>query len=330
MSSDNYAGRLSEYKNKGICGLPEKTETKRAMSSKINRLIELIKSSRHTAILTGAGISTAAGIPDFRGPKGIWTQEEEEKKHIRQHKRKKRRLNSSATNAVVAVRATAAAEITKVLLKKDDSKQQMQDSCTEIKSTIAADCTPSASFETAKPTITHRAIAYLASPSVDKIQYCITQNVDGLHMRSGIARDRHCFLHGCIFTEICDLCRKEYFRNFDIGGVSFQKTGRKCEQKGCDGFLRDTILDWEDALPEDDWQRAQDECEKSDLVLALGTSLRIEPAGSLPTLGTKFVIVNKQDTPYDSSAEFVIRANVDDVMKQVMNGLGLENWDNDE
>ena len=93
-------------------------------------------------------------------------------------------------------------------------------------------------------------------------------------------------------------------------------------------MLRDTILDWEDALPEDDWERAQDECEKSDLVLALGTSLRIEPAGSLPTLGKKFVIINKQDTPYDSSAELVIRANVEDVMQKVMNGLGFEDWDN--
>jgi mono-ADP-ribosyltransferase sirtuin 6 len=318
MSSDNYAGRLSEYKNKGTCGLPEKKDSKRATTSKINRLIELIKRSRHTAVLTGAGISTSAGIPDFRGPKGIWTQEEEEKK---KHKRKKRRLNSPA----------APADITKD--KMSGTKCNSTDhtnTCAEIKSTVAADCTPSASFETAKPTITHRAITYLASPSVDKIQYCITQNVDGLHMRSGITRDRHCFLHGCIFTEICDSCHNEYFRDFDIGGVSFQKTGRNCEQTGCEGFLRDTILDWEDALPADDWQKAQDECQKSDLVLALGTSLRIEPAGSLPTLGTKFVIVNKQDTPYDSSAEFVIRANVDDVMKQIMDGLGFQDWDNDE
>ncbi|MBO5493446.1 MAG: RNA polymerase subunit sigma, partial [Pyramidobacter sp.] len=33
---------------------------------------ELILNSRSTAVLSGAGMSTAAGIPDFRGPKGIY------------------------------------------------------------------------------------------------------------------------------------------------------------------------------------------------------------------------------------------------------------------
>jgi len=332
MSSDNYAGRLSEYKNKGICGLPEKNETKRAMDSKIKRLIELIRTSRHTTVLTGAGISTAAGIPDFRGPKGIWTQEEDEKKRMRKDRSqsKKRRLHDSHSIGTTSTKTTSSGDCDKDSSSATTHRDKKGKKDSESKSTIAAECTPSASFETAKPTITHRAITYLSSPEVDKIQYCITQNVDGLHMRSGISRDRHCFLHGCIFTETCDSCQKEYFRDFDIGGVSFKETGRKCDETDCTGLLRDTILDWEDALPEHDWERAQDECEKSDVVLALGTSLRIEPAGSLVTLGKKFVIVNKQDTPYDSSAELVIRANVDDVMLKVMNGLGLSLPDPDK
>lgn len=314
-SSNNYAGRLSDYANKGICGLPEKKETKRALDCKIKKLVSLLQDSRHTTVLTGAGISTAAGIPDFRGPRGIWTLEEKEKQKPENKKRE-------------AAETSKGASAKKRRLCDTSSNRQITVNANDIKLESPAEGSSSyAAFEHAKPTLTHRAITYLALPCVGIIQYCITQNVDGLHMRSGLPRDRHCFLHGCIFTEKCEVCHREYFRDYDVGGVSFQPTGRKCEDLKCLGVLRDTILDWEDELPQDDWMRAQEECIKSDLVLALGTSLRIEPAGSLPTLGKKFVIVNKQETPYDDRAEIVIRANVDQVMEEVMRGLGLKEWD---
>jgi mono-ADP-ribosyltransferase sirtuin 6 len=143
-------------------------------------------------------------------------------------------------------------------------------------------------------------------------------------MRSGLPREKHCFLHGCLFTEKCEECGFEYFRSFDVGTINFQKTGRICDRFECDGALRDTLLDWESPLPEEDWQRAQEECQKSDLCLVLGTSLRIEPVGSLPKLAKKFVIVNKQATPYDHVAALCIRAPVDDVMTFICSELGVD------
>ena len=139
-------------------------------------------------------------------------------------------------------------------------------------------------------------------------------------------------LHGCIFTEKCERCGLEYFREFDICGISFQKTGRQCTRTQtdgtvCQGDLRDTLLDWDDALPEDDWEKACNVCEEADLVICLGTSLRIEPAGSLPTTAKEFVIVNLQETPKDKeeNCSLIIKARVDDVMKYLMVQLGL--WD---
>lgn len=68
---------------------------------------------------------------------------------------------------------------------------------------------------------------------------------------------------------------------------------------------------------------AQDVCDEADLVLALGTSLRIVPAGQLPLRAKKFVIVNLQNTPYDSEAELVIHAKVDEVMTGLMKLLRI-------
>jgi mono-ADP-ribosyltransferase sirtuin 6 len=185
-------------------------------------------------------------------------------------------------------------------------------------------------FSQAQPTLTHRAITKLAH--VGKLHYCATQNVDGLHRRAGLSRQHHAALHGCAFTEACSSCQTEYFRDVDVGGMSFQPTGNKCDGGGddggvvCQGDLHDTLLDWEDALPEEDFERAERECEQADLIVCLGTSLRIEPAGSLPLRGTRFVIINLQATPKDEDAAMIIRAPVDNVMDDLMQQLGHTNW----
>ena len=155
---------------------------------------------------------------------------------------------------------------------------------------------------------------------------CITQNVDGLHRRAGLSRSYHSSLHGCVFTEKCHRCETEYFGDEDVGGMSFQPTGRSCSVDGCGGNLHDTLLDWEDALPEKDFERAENEARRADLLLCLGTSLRIEPVGSLPLLAKRFVIVNLQVTPKDENADMIIRAPVDDVMDDLLTRIGFDGW----
>eukprot|EP00562_Extubocellulus_spinifer_P033049 CAMPEP_0178685162 /NCGR_PEP_ID=MMETSP0699-20121125/3231_1 /TAXON_ID=265572 /ORGANISM="Extubocellulus spinifer, Strain CCMP396" /LENGTH=430 /DNA_ID=CAMNT_0020329887 /DNA_START=45 /DNA_END=1337 /DNA_ORIENTATION=- len=346
---------------KGVCGLPESVESERTLNNKLAKLVDLVKESNHIVVLTGAGVSTSAGIPDFRGPKGIWTEEERTKKAKKggrkkrkgKGKAKKRRGEKDTTGAKEedAASASAAADGSacangegakdgeeKVSVfynspSRSASKRKRSEDGnggdtgdTDVNRVGSnSEAAPAAatvpSFESAKPTFTHRAITKLAS--LDIIKYCVTQNVDGLHRRSGLPRSKHAVLHGCVFTEKCEKCGEEYFHDRDLGGVSFKKTGRQCTEPGCGGDLRDTILDWDDALPEDDWERSQDEAEAADLIITLGTSLRIEPAGSLPLRAKKFVVVNLQVTPLDDDATLIIRERVDRVMGHLLSELNI-------
>lgn len=288
--SAGYAARLSKYPNKGVVGLPESVDSKRQRHVKLATLVEWVRASKHLVVLTGAGISTSAGIPDFRGPKGVWTLEKQREREAK--RKRKRKRNDTYTNA------------------SEDTVP------------------PVMNFEKAQPTIAHRAITKLAT--MGKLKYCVTQNVDGLHRRAGLSRDMHCSLHGCAFTEVCHTCGAEYFRDADVGGMSFQPTGNLCTQPDCRGPLHDTLLDWEDVLPEADFELAQEECEKADLVLCLGSSLRIEPAGSLPLMAKRFVIVNFQVTPKDDLASLILRAPVDEVLTTLLAGLGYSDWESEE
>lgn len=104
-------------------------------------------------------------------------------------------------------------------------------------------------FEEASPSLTHMAIVGLVRAG--RVRFVVSQNVDGLHLRSGLPSEQLAELHGNIFQERCEHCERVYFRNFDVGGVGFAATGRRCDAP-CGGELVDMVLDWQDALPDRD------------------------------------------------------------------------------
>ncbi|XP_020990638.1 NAD-dependent protein deacetylase SRT1 isoform X1 [Arachis duranensis] len=263
-----YAEKLSYIEDVGNVGMVEHFDASHLLREKIERLAIMIKKSKHLVVFTGAGISTSCGIPDFRGPKGIWTLQREGK------------------------------------------------------------ALPEASlpFHRAMPSLTHMALVELEKAGI--LKFVISQNVDGLHLRSGIPREKLAELHGNSFMETCPSCGVEYFRDFEVETIGLKETSRRCSDEKCGGRLRDTVLDWEDALPPKEMDPAEKHCKQADIVLCLGTSLQITPACNLPLKairgGGKVVIVNLQKTPKDKKAALVIHGFVDKVIAGVMDQLNLQ------
>lgn len=186
--------------SKGICGLPETHDSQRAFECKVDKLFRLIQQSEYTVVLTGAGISTSAGIPDFRGPSGIWTREQRdrERKKAKTKKRQTKTIQSPTNDKLEG--GNTFPQSSDLLGGIDDTKQQY------------------ISFEAALPTYTHRALTHLinlppprrhdsSSESDDSsknndrdrtyIHHIVTQNVDGLHRKTNLPRNKMSVLHGC-------------------------------------------------------------------------------------------------------------------------------------
>ncbi|CAD6208929.1 GSCOCG00010742001-RA-CDS [Cotesia congregata] len=270
--SCNYADGLSPYENKGVLGLAEKYDSTEKLKLKCDILTRWINESRHVVVHTGAGISTSAGISDFRGPSGVWTLE---RKGLKPEK--------------------------------------------------------NMAFDEAVPTKTHMALKKLIE--VGKVEFIISQNIDGLHLRSGIPRSNLAELHGNIFIEQCNKCNRQFIRDSPTPSVGKKSLAKLCsrEQIGkrpCRGQMHDTILDWEHQLPDGDLALSDYHSSVADLSICLGTSLQIVPSANLPLFtknhGGRLVICNLQSTKHDKQADLVINGNVDDIFSIVMGNLQLQ------
>lgn len=182
-------------------------------------------------------------------------------------------------------------------------------------------------WSNAKPSKTHMALVELEKRGL--IQWLVSQNVDGLHARSGFPLNRFAELHGNVFAIHCQSCKYRKIQDHPVELIGQKPIGKICGQTNsrgsvCRRQLVDSVLDWEHDLPEPFFSDSWAQSEAADLSIVLGSSLQIQPANTLPTLSKNMVIINLSNTKMDRKANLIIKSKCDFAVELLMKKLDIE------
>lgn len=161
-------------------------------------------------------------------------------------------------------------------------------------------------FADASPNITHCCLADWEAAG--ELRGVITQNIDGLHQDAGSQSVLE--LHGTARWIACLDC--DWREPADRLVAAFQQTNTVPDCPTCGGLLKHATVSFGQSLPGDVLRTAAQWASTCELFFALGSSLVVEPAASLPRMaresGAKLVIINRDQTPLDAIANLVINA----------------------
>ena len=144
-----------------------------------------------------------------------------------------------------------------------------------------------------------------------KLKAIVTQNIDGLHQKAG----SKCVyeLHGSVYRNRCQRCGKQYPPEFirDFRGIPH------CD---CGGLIKPEVVLYEEGLDEACIDGAIRAISKADVLIVGGTSLTVYPAAGLIRYygGNKLVLINRDETQYDSYANLIFRDPIGTVLSQVV------------
>lgn len=173
-------------------------------------------------------------------------------------------------------------------------------------------------LQKAEPNAGHRALAKLVE--LGRMTAIITQNIDGLHQRSGVPDNRVIELHGNATYATCLDCGQRYelepIRKAFLGKGTLPVCGK------CDGIVKTATISFGQAMPEIPMLRAQEETLACDLFIVLGSSLVVYPAAGFPRIARKngagLVIINRDPTDQDDDADLVVHAEIGPTLSRVM------------
>ncbi len=159
-----------------------------------------------------------------------------------------------------------------------------------------------------EPNITHDVLAQWEREG--KLLGVVTQNIDGLHQKAGNTRVYE--LHGSVLRNYCVKCGKFHTAQF----VKNHPDVPYCD---CGGIVKPDVVLYEEPLNGQVMDDAITAIANADLLIVAGTSLTVYPAAGLIRYynGNRMVLINRDETPYDSHANLVFHQSLGEIFKEL-------------
>ena len=160
-----------------------------------------------------------------------------------------------------------------------------------------------------EPNITHKTLANWEREG--KLKAVVTQNIDGLHQKAGSKNVLE--LHGSVLRNYCTQCGKFY-------SAEFVKESNGIPRCDCGGLVKPDVVLYEEPLDGFVMQQSIQAIQQADLLIVAGTSLTVYPAAGLVDYyrGNKLVLINRDETPYDSRADLVFHQSLGEVFSKLI------------
>lgn len=240
----------------------------------VEEVAALIVGAEYAVALTGAGVSTPSGIPDFRSPGGIWSQADP-------------------------------AEVGSIWGFRRDPERFYE--------FFGRRAGP---LRGAQPNPAHLALAKLEEMGL--LKAVITQNIDRLHQAAGSRQVIE--LHGNMAEMVC--LHRGHVTPSDTVWERYEDDGEVPRCESCGGLLKPNAILFGEMLPAGALASAQEEAARSEVFLAVGSSLVVTPAAELPLAavrgGAQLIVANLTPTPADVDATLVLRGDLAEVLPQIV------------
>ena len=253
------------------------------MPEAFERAVEVLSEVEQILVFSGAGLSTESGIPDFRGPNGLWTKVDPDDFTISRY----------VENRDLRVRGW---------------RMHLEGELWGARSTVS-------------PNKGHMAIARLHDAK--RLAGVVTQNIDGLHLKSGLDDDMVAELHGNVRNSHCLGCESRWPTETVLGWVEAGAEDPTCPD--CGGVVKTDTIMFGEMLPEHEVRLASLFLAMSDAVLVVGSTVSVWPAADVvmraAAQGKPIVIVNQGDTEADHIAASKIDAGIGDVLPDLVDRI---------